>query len=137
MERGKQATERPAQVGKLAGRIEHWRETRTKRGRMPKALWSAAVDLAETHGVGAISRWLRLDYYSLKRRVEGTPARQAAEVEDGETAFVELKVADGVVDDSRTIEFIDTDGAMMTVRGYPSSDLDLAALAGAFLGRRQ
>jgi hypothetical protein len=104
---------------------------------MPRALWSAAVDLAETHGVGAISRWLRLDYYSLKRRVGGGPPRQAAEAKDVATAFVELKVGDGVVDDGRTVEFVAADGAMMTVRGYPSRDLDLAALAGAFLGRRQ
>jgi hypothetical protein len=137
MGRGRQAAEPPAQVEELAERIEHWRKTRTKRGPMPKALWSAAVDLVETHGVGAISRWLRLDYYSLKRRVGGGPARQAAEAEEVETAFVELKVADGAVDDGRTIEFIDADGAMMTVRGYPSSELDLLALAGAFLARRQ
>ena len=136
MGRGRQATEPPAQVEELAERIEHWRRTRTKRGPMPKALWSAAVDLAEPHGVGTIARWLRLDYYSLKRRVVGDPAQQGAETEDDETAFVELKVADGAVDDGRTIEFIDADGAMMTVRGYPSSDLDLLALAGAFLARR-
>ena len=51
MGRGKQAAERPALVEELAGRIEHWRETRSKRGPMPKTLWSAAVDLAEPHGV--------------------------------------------------------------------------------------
>ena len=137
MRRGRQAAEPPAQVEELAERIEDWRRTRTKRGPMPKALWSAAVDLAGTHGVGAIARWLRLDYYSLKRRAVGDPARQAAETEEVETAFVELKVADGAVGDGSTIEIIDADGAMMTVRGYPLSDLDLTALAGAFLGRRQ
>ncbi len=137
MGRGKQAAEPPAQVEELAERIEHWRRTRTKRGPMPKALWSAAVEVAGTHGVGAIARWLRLDYYSLKRRVVVDPARQAAETEGVETAFVELKVADGAVADGRTIEFIDADGAMMTIRGYSSSDVDLPALAGAFLARRQ
>lgn len=137
MGRGRQGTERPAQVEELAERIEHWRRTRSKRGPMPKALWSAAVDLAATHGVGAIARWLRLDYYSLKRRVVGDPTRQAAETEDVETAFVELKVDEGSVDGGRTIEFIAADGSMMTVRGYPSSDLDLLGLAGAFLARHQ
>ena len=137
MGRGKQATEPPAQAEELAERIEHWRRTRTKRGPMPKALWSAAADLAQTHGVGAISRWLRLDYYSLKRRVGGGPPSQAAaEANDAETAFVELKVADEAVAEGRAIEFIAADGAMMTVRGFPSSDLDLLALAGAFLARR-
>lgn len=139
MGRGRQATERPALVEELAERIEHWRTTRTKRGSMPPALWSAAVDLAKTHGVGAISRWLRLDYYSLKRRVGdggGPPPQAAAEANDAETSFVELKVADEAVADDRAIEFIAADGAMMTVRGFPSSDLDLLALAGAFLARR-
>lgn len=118
MGRGEQATERPAQVEELAERIEHWRKTRAKRGPMPQELWSAAVDLAKTHGVGAISRWLKLDYYSLKRRLCGGPPRQAADPKDAETAFVELRVADEAVDDGRAIEFIGADGAMMTVRGY-------------------
>ena len=136
MGRRRRATQRPAAVGRLAGRIEHWRRTRTKRSPMPEALWSAAAELAQVHGVGAIARWLRLDYYSLKRRVGPGPARQVAEAEDVEAAFVELKVTDSMVDDGRSIEFVDADGAKMTVRGYPSGDLDLLALAGAFLARR-
>lgn len=136
MGRGGQGAERPVLVVDLAERIEHWRRTRTKRGPMPQALWSAAADLARTHGVGAIARWLRLDYYSLKRRVGG-PGRQAAEAEDVQAAFVELKIAEVAVDNGRTIEFVAADGAMMTVRGYPSADLDLPALAVAFLARRR
>ena len=137
MGREKQGAQRPERVEDLASGIEHWRSTRTKRGPMPEALWSKAADLARAHGVGAISRWLKLDYYSLKRRAGRGPARQAAEAQGVETAFVELKVTDTMVGDGRSIEFVDADGAKMTVRGYPSGDLDLLALAGAFLARRQ
>jgi hypothetical protein len=45
MGRGKQATERPAQVEELAGRIEHWRETRTKRKRPPRDRGASSEDL--------------------------------------------------------------------------------------------
>lgn len=51
-------------------RFERWRQTRPPRSRIPGGLWAAAVMLASSHGIHRVSKALRLDYYSLKKRVE-------------------------------------------------------------------
>lgn len=66
-------------------RIAHWRETRPYRGAaMPAALWSAAIALARRHGLYTTARTLRLDYGSLKKRLN------AASRCGSSPAFVEL-----------------------------------------------
>jgi hypothetical protein len=62
----------PDGVLELGERIGLWRKSRAKPGAMPEALWEAAVKLAQRHGVNRVAAPLRLDYYSLKRRVDGT-----------------------------------------------------------------
>ncbi len=54
----------------LRERIDLWRRTRGKPGRMPENLWRAAAKLAEKHGIHRVAAPLRLDYYSLKRWVD-------------------------------------------------------------------
>ncbi len=52
-------------------RIARWRETRPYRGAaMPAALWAAALALARQHGLYTAARTLRLDYGSLKKRLD-------------------------------------------------------------------
>src|SRR5438093_13578587 len=69
--------------------IARWRETRTHRGApMPATLWAAALALARQHGLYTTARTLRIDYGSLKKRLdaarsEGSPL----------PAFVELSPA--------------------------------------------
>jgi hypothetical protein len=62
-------------------RFERWRQTRRGHSRIPDELWAAAVKAAGVHGLHRTVRALRLDYYSLKERVEqqaGTPCTPAA-----------------------------------------------------------
>jgi hypothetical protein len=70
-------------------RIARWRETRTHRGApMPATLWAAATALARQHGLYTTARTLRLDYGSLKKRLD------AAGTGHGPSpAFVELAAA--------------------------------------------
>ena len=70
-------------------RIARWRETRTHRGApMPAALWAAAVALARQHGLYTTARTLRIDYGSLKKRLDtASPGRVPT------PAFVELPTA--------------------------------------------
>ena len=70
-------------------RIVRWRETRTHRGApMPTTLWTAAVVLARQHGPSTTARTLRLDYGSLKKRLDTAgPGRVPP------PAFVELPTA--------------------------------------------
>jgi hypothetical protein len=59
----------PAGVNEVRRRIEHWRETRTRRSPMPGDLWEAATSLARVHGIYTIAREFGLHYDSLKSRV--------------------------------------------------------------------
>lgn len=51
-------------------RFDEWRQTRQGHARIPGTLWAAAVKAVGTHGLCRTVRALRLDYYSLKARVE-------------------------------------------------------------------
>lgn len=51
-------------------RFEQWRRERKGRARIPEALWRAAVTMAEIYGVNRTATALRLDYYTLKKRLE-------------------------------------------------------------------
>ena len=85
----------PALATKLIGvcrEFEKWRRTRPPRSPIPAALWALAVAHAREAGVHATARRLRLNYYSLKQRVEaaggaGAPGANAA------PAFVEVAPA--------------------------------------------
>ena len=70
-------------------RIARWRETRTHRGApMPAALWAAAVALARQYGLYTAARTLRIDYGSLKKRLDTAGAGRVPT-----PAFVELPTA--------------------------------------------
>ena len=69
--------------------FERWRKSRPPGARIPEALWQAAVDLAERHGVSRTAATLGLDYYALKKRLGANlPPRQSAP--DRPVGFVEL-----------------------------------------------
>jgi hypothetical protein len=79
--RAKGTRDLPAQVERIQRRLEHWRQTRHGRVRIPEGLWGLAVRAVGTYGVNRTARALGLDYYSLKKRVEAAArltARHAA-----------------------------------------------------------
>ena len=55
----------PMEVEDLQQRLEHWRSTHKRRGRLPEALWVEAATLARQHGVYQTARTLRLEYTRL------------------------------------------------------------------------
>jgi len=70
----------------LQRRFSVWRGRRSRSRRIPEDLWRDAVHAAREHGVCRTARQLRVDYYSLKRRLTGhVPAAEAEAVE-----FVEI-----------------------------------------------
>jgi hypothetical protein len=70
-------------------RITRWRETRTHRGApMPATLWAAAVALGRQHGLSTTARTLRLDYGSLKKRLDRAKGGRVSA-----PAFIELPAA--------------------------------------------
>jgi len=67
----KRTRDLPARLEGLRRRFERWRRTRKVRARIPEPLWVSAVKLAGRYGIHRTAKALRVDYYSLKKRVEG------------------------------------------------------------------
>ncbi len=125
----------PAAIERARERIEHWRATRDKRTHMPKALWRAAAAVGQDHGLWAVSQALRVNYESLKKRVEQmSPSELPAAA-----GFVELDAAQLVSRPGQTamtvIELMSEDGAKLTVRLEGQEAPDVSALARAFWER--
>lgn len=116
----------PPDLVVAARRVESWRRRRSGR-RLPGELWGLAVGLARTHGVSPTSRALRLDYKSLRRRVERTPVVEEA------PAFVELVPGVPAASGRTVVEFEDPTGTKMRVGVEGPGAPDLLSLARLFL----
>jgi hypothetical protein len=82
----------PALAKELTGvqqEFETWRRTHRPRATLPAPLWAAAAAVAREAGLNVTARRLRLNYYALKRHMEGT-GRAARPAASGPPAFVEL-----------------------------------------------
>ena len=60
----------PRPLARGRKRFQAWRRTRKAGTRIPERLWALAVKRADAHGLNRTASVLRLDYYSLKKRVE-------------------------------------------------------------------
>ncbi len=130
--------ELPARLASLRRRFEDWRRTRKVRSRIPEPLWNAAVKLAKKHGLHRTAKALRVNYYALKKRVEGEVAVGVGNVSEGDTTtFLELAAASPMrsirVDCCEcTLELEDTDGAKMRIHVNGVATPDLVALSRSF-----
>ncbi len=125
----------PARITPLSrvGReFEYWRRTRPRRAPIPAALWALAVEHARAVGVHATARRLRLDYDSLKQRVEAAGGA-GVPVASPPPAFVEV-VPTGVGSAGLSECVIDLADARGTMRIVLKSAAlpDLAALSQSF-----
>ncbi len=116
----------PGPVTAVGRRIDLWRRTRPKPGPMPAALWRDAAQLAQAHGINPIASALRLEYYALKRHVDGARRPEAAD----QPAFVEVSVRPSAPAPDCVVEMERPDGARMRVQ-LPSQE-NLVALTEAF-----
>lgn len=92
MNKTKLTGEQDAALEKVAQQFAVWRETRTKRERIPDSLWSGAVELFHCYGlsINKIARTLRLNYTDLKLHITETPPVVMKPIEDESGTFVEL-----------------------------------------------
>jgi hypothetical protein len=106
--------------------LEAWRKTRRPRQPIPERLWVEMAILARTHGVSSVSKALRLDYYTLKRRVSEPEPVPAAD-------FVEVKFAP-TVDPPRgcTAELEDHQGRKLVLRWSSAPGPELLGVVQAF-----
>lgn len=107
----------PAALARLERRFEAWRESRSVGERIPEPLWKAAVQVAAEHGLNRTASFLKLDYYSLKKRVDRSRASSAT--------FVELPSPSFPVTSECVIDMEDRGGARMRVhlKGQQLPDL--------------
>ena len=109
----------PAELARGRDRFAAWRRTRKPRSRIPQRLWELAVKLAAQHGLHRTAQALKLDYYSLKKRIEAVePGRDGSD-----TAFIELPSAQASVQEC-VIEL--EDGAVslrVSLKGYSAADI--------------
>jgi hypothetical protein len=101
-------------------RFRAWRQRRSVGSRIPRPLWALAARLANRHGVSHTAAVLGLDYYGLKKRLEGA----AGEPASSSPAFLELPAP---VVLSRQCHFELDNGAGSTLRlhlvGYDAADV--------------
>jgi len=118
----------PAALCRAQRKIEHWRERRRPRARIPEELWRQAAELACAYGINRTARALRLDYYSLKKRLPAAAgsSQRAAE-------FVEILPGGMPAGRSEClIEIEDPGGAKMRIRLQGGDLPDVVALTRAF-----
>ena len=121
----------PAGLERLQQRLERWRRTRKPPSRIPDSFWAAAVTMAKTYGVNRTARTLRLDYYSLKERVD----QEAAAVSDFKPIpmpFVELASLPTAGPCLCRLELENVDGVKMRVQLRSVAMPDLAAISRSF-----
>jgi hypothetical protein len=105
---------------------------------MPEDLWGDAVSLARSHGIAPIARALRLDYGSLRKRVEHSPESEPGDT-DSVSRFVEIDprhLVPGPAPSGAVVEVVDAEGTKLVVRLSDRESLDVPALVAAFRQHR-
>jgi hypothetical protein len=106
----------PVDLARVRERLTAWRRTTKPRSLIPALLWEAAVKLVAKHGLNRTARTLKLDYYSLKKRVN---AQQGG----NDSAFIELPQGLNAVPEC-VIEGEDRGGTWRVhLKGYSASDI--------------
>ncbi len=113
--------------------FEAWRKRRRCRGRIPEALWEAAVGLCQEHSICEVSRSLRLNYNGLKNRTPKTRDMGLAVGKRSDLGFVKLDLGAPIVSSECLLEMEAPNGAKMRIsfRGTPR-DFDPVELGRAF-----
>ncbi len=129
----------PAEIRELSRQIEQWRSTRPHRTPMPEPLWTVAANLATRYGVAPVSRFLRLDYYSLKERIqpEGRPPIAVSESRSSGPTVIELPSLTAPAVSECSIELEHPRGPRMRIHVKGAALPDLAALTRTFWGMRR
>ena len=117
----------------VGDQFETWRSRRPCRGRIPEALWQAAVGLCREYSIGEVSRTLRLNYNGLKNRVTRARDRSSAVGEHPDLDFVRLDLGAPMTPSECLVEMEAPNGARMRMsfKGVPR-DFDPVELGRAF-----
>jgi hypothetical protein len=97
----------------VRNQFEAWRKRRRCRGRIPEALWQAAVGLCREHSICEVSRSLRLNYSGLRNRVTRAGERNSAIGQGLDLNFVKLDLGAPVTASECLVEMEAPNGAKM------------------------
>jgi hypothetical protein len=121
--RGNYKKQLPGPLQRARVQFERWRQVRQRGAPIPERLWRLATELAAQHGVCQTAGVLKLDYYSLKRRLSESTSLSPAETD--RPRFVELPQAAPTAAGECLIECENATGARlrMHLKGVALSDL--------------
>ena len=126
-----EADQNTQQLEQVLRNIEQWRQTRTKLGAMPAALWDEAAAVARAAGTHRVSRALGLNYLVLKQRAfpkaraEAKQLPRSSRPAPKRPTFVEMKspsaaavsaAAAAAASDAVVVEVVAASGARLTLR---------------------
>ena len=124
--RTRKRSEVPASLSRLEQRFAAWRKARGLGQRIPEPLWNSAAKMAAEYGLNRTARALKLDYYSLKKRLDGA----SGTVES--STFVELPSSSLSIASECVIEWEDATGSRMRVHVKGQNLPDVLALSRSF-----
>ena len=93
--------------------FEAWRKRRRCRGRIPEALWEAAVGLCREHSICEVSRSLRLNYNGLRNRTPKARDMGLAVGKRSDLGFVKLDLGAPIMPSECLVEMEAPNGAKM------------------------
>ncbi len=125
----------PTELQELSCQIEQWRSTRPQRAAMPEPLWTLAANAARQHGLARVARLLRLDYYSLKDRIEGLE-RVGNHTPRAKHAFIELFPLPANLAAECTIELERARGRRIRIHIKGAAMSDVTALSRTLWGMK-
>jgi hypothetical protein len=115
---GRDQHEVPVDLARVRDQLTAWRRTTKPRSLIPDSLWESAVKLAAKHGLNRTARTLKLDYYSLKKRVNAQQQQGG-----NDSAFIELPHGLNALPEC-VIEGEDSAGTWRVhLKGYSASDI--------------
>ena len=113
--------------------FKNWRETRSKRETIPDELWTAAVQISQHFDIGDVARFLKLNYRSLKQKVESA-ALHTTQTEEKAFHFIELPPLPNNGTNNYIIDLRRPDDTTMHIRLQNGSAADIQPLIQAFIG---
>jgi len=120
------------QIESIRQRLERWRRNRKQRSRIPEELWTAAAELGRRYGLAKTAMALRLDYYSLKERIEAGGDGPGSCQVNVRPAFVELVPQPTTAASECTVELEDPSGVRMRIHLKGTTVPDLTGLSDSF-----
>ena len=111
----------------------HWRKTRTKRDRIPNALWDQVLSLGDRYSESNVLNTLGISQPQLRKEQARRGQLGCNDTSDATPAFLELTTAalqskpstPPILKATFDLELKRQDGAALTIKAFPVSSLNI------------